>query len=97
MKSENPRDKKEGCCQEQKLRLGSHPPREGKKSHENELGCQGMSWKRRKGATKEESLKKTLKGRGRGEAVKGAEEGKCREAPEALGNQRWKQFSCPKE
>lgn len=46
---------------------------------------------------KEESLKKTLRGRGGGEAVKGAEEGKYQAAAEALGNQRWKQFSCPKE
>lgn len=46
---------------------------------------------------KEESLQKTLRGRGRGEAVKGAEEGKYQAAPEALGNQRWKQFSRPKE
>lgn len=56
-----------------------------------------MSWKRRTGAMKEESLKKTLRRRGRGEAVKGAEEGKYRTVPEALGNQRWKQFSHPKE
>lgn len=46
---------------------------------------------------KEESLEKTLKGRGKGEAVKGAAEGKYRVASEASGNQRWKQLSCPKE
>lgn len=32
-----PETKKEGCCQEQKFRLGSHTPGDVKKSHENEL------------------------------------------------------------